>query len=60
MRPDNNTLHYQPKLALTHKPLGEKLPENNRVRCRELLIQLLRSVALNQPLPASQRRTEHE
>ncbi len=56
MRPRQKTDYQQINLAFPKKGLWEKFPEPNRVRCRELIMQLLRAVVL---LPAQPGRS-HE
>jgi len=58
MCPDKPVQYYQPQLALPKKaPLQwHQLPEANRVRCRELLLQMLRQAVMN-PAPE---RNSHE
>ena len=46
MRPKQKTDYQQINLAFAKKGLWEKFPEPNRVRCRELIMQLLRAVVL--------------
>ena len=56
MRPRQKTDHQQTHLAFPKKDLWEKFPEPQRVRCRELIVQLLRAVVLT----AVQPRRRHE
>jgi hypothetical protein len=60
MRPDQKPTYYQVKLTLTGKVLWDQLPEPQRVRCRQLLIQLLRTVVLQTPLPTPNPEPDHE
>ena len=56
MRSKSKTDCYQTNLTFTKKGLWENFPEPNRVRCRELVVQLLRCVVLN----PTQIRRQHE
>ena len=47
----------QQRLAFGKKDLWETLPEPNRARCRELIVELLRAVVFVHREP---RRREHE
>jgi hypothetical protein len=49
MRPEPKTDYQQANLVFPKKDLWEKFPEPNRVRCRELIVQLLRAVVLIPP-----------
>ena len=44
MRPKQKTDYQQTNLVFPKKDLWEKFPEPNRVRCRELIVQMLRAV----------------
>jgi hypothetical protein len=46
MRPEQKRSYRQRKLPFVKKGLWEKLPEPYRVRCRELIVELLRAVVL--------------
>ena len=46
MRSEPKRDHRQQRLALGKKGLWEKLPEPSRVRCRELIAELLRAVVV--------------
>jgi len=41
MQPKKNLSHYQPQLSLLKQTLWHQFPEPTRVRCRQLLVQLL-------------------
>jgi hypothetical protein len=56
MRPEPKRDYRQPRLAFEKKELWEKLPPSSRVRCRELIVELLRAVVLVRRAP----RREHE
>ncbi len=49
MRSEQKRDCRQQRLAFGKKGLWEKLPDPNRVRCRELIVELLRAVVLVQP-----------
>jgi len=49
MRSEKNRDYRQPRLAFGKKGLWEKLPQSSRVRCRELIVELLRAVVLARP-----------
>jgi hypothetical protein len=53
MQPKSKTDYYQTHLTFPQKDLWEKFPPSQRVRCRELIVQLLRAVVLT---PAQPRR----
>ena len=46
MRPRPKTNYQQTHLAFPKKDLWEKFPQPNRVRCRELVVQVLQAVVL--------------
>jgi len=46
MRPKQKTNYQQTHLAFPKKDLWEKFPQPNRVRCRELVVQVLQAVVL--------------
>jgi len=46
MRPKRKTDYQQTNLVFPKKDLWEKFPEPNRVRCRELIVQMLRAVLM--------------
>jgi hypothetical protein len=46
MRPKQKTDYQQTNLVFSKKDLWEKFPEPNRVRCRELIVQMLRAVLM--------------
>jgi hypothetical protein len=56
MRPEPKRDYRQQRLAFGKKELWDKLPEPYRVRCRELIVELLRAVVLVHREP----RREHE
>lgn len=58
MRPKQNRDYQQPSLAFPKKDLWEKFPEPNRVRCCELVVQLLQAVVLVKPQPRRQNEPE--
>ncbi len=60
MHPNKQTPPHQPKLGLFKNPLWAKLPESNRVCCRDLLILLLRQVVLKVVVPTDDGRPDHE
>jgi hypothetical protein len=51
MRPKPKTDYQQANLAFPKKDLWEKFPEPNRVRCRELVVQVLQAVVLRPAQP---------
>ena len=56
MRPESKRDYRQQRLAFGKQELWERLPEPHRVRCRELIVELLRAVVLVRRAP----RREHE
>ena len=58
MQPKSKTDYYQTHLTFPQKDLWEKFPPSQRVRCRELIVQLLRAVVLTPAQP--RRRPERE
>lgn len=58
MYPKPKTDYHQTNLTFPKKGLWEKFPEPNRVRCRELVVQLLCCVVCNQTL--TRRQSERE
>jgi len=44
MRPEKKRDWRQQRLAFGNKGLWERLPEPHRLRCRELIVELLRGV----------------
>ena len=57
MRPLPKTGYQQTHLAFPKQDLWVKLPQANRVRCRELIVQLLQAVVLvPTPTPSSHER----
>ena len=56
MRPKQKTDYQQTNLVFPKKDLWEKLPEPNRVRCRELTVQMLRAVLTPTPPERSHER----
>ena len=56
MRPEPKRDYRQQRLAFEKKELWEKLPQPSRVRCRDLMVELLRAVVLVRRSP----RREHE
>jgi hypothetical protein len=58
MHPKPKTDYYQINLAFPKKDLWESFPPAQRVRCRELIVQLLRAVVLTPAQP--RRRHERE
>ena len=55
MRSKQKSDGHQPSLAFPKKDLWEKFPQAHRVRCRELVVQLLRIVVLANPQPLNPR-----
>ena len=53
MQPKAKTDYYQTHLTFPQKDLWERFPEPHRVRCRELIVQLLRAVVLT-PVPTQE------
>ena len=49
MRKAENSLHHQAQLTFHEKVLWDKLPTAQKIRCRELLQQILRDLVLNLP-----------
>ena len=56
MPPKKNPSHYQPQLPLPRKTLWHQFPEATRIRCRQLLVQLLQQAV---PTPEAE-RSGHE
>ena len=56
MRPEKKRDYRQQRLAFANQALWERLPELHRLRCRELIVELLRTVVLVRRAP----RREHE
>ena len=56
MRPEKKRDYRQQRLAFGKKELWDQLPEPYRVRCCELIVELLRAVVLVHREP----RREHE
>jgi len=50
MRKAKNGLQDQAQLAFPEKLLWDKLPADQKLRCRELLQQMLRNVVLAPPI----------
>ena len=46
MRPTKKIDYHQTNLAFAKKDLWDKFPQSNRVRCCELVVQLLRGVLM--------------
>lgn len=46
MRSEQKRFYPQQRLPFVKKGLWEKLPQPSRVRCRELIVELLRAVLL--------------
>jgi hypothetical protein len=46
MRPEKKRDYRQQRLAFANQALWERLPEPHRIRCRELIVELLRTVVL--------------
>jgi len=46
MRSEPKGNYRQQRLVFARKEVWEKLPEPSRVRCRELIVELLRAVVL--------------
>jgi len=46
MRSEQKRSYRQQRLPFVKEGLWEKLPEPSRVRCRELIVELLRAVVL--------------
>lgn len=59
MRPTQKTEYQQTNLAFPKKDLWEKFPEPNRVRCRELLVQVLQVVVLMPAQPGRSHEREN-
>ena len=49
MRPEKKRDWRQQRLAFGKKGLWERLPEPHRLRCRELIVELLRGVIFVRP-----------
>ncbi len=49
MRQAQNVPYHQGQLAFPDKGLWEKFPAAQKIRCRQLLQQILRDVVLNRP-----------
>jgi len=49
MRKANNVLYHQTQLVFLEKTLWDKFPTAQKIRCRELLLQILRNLVLNPP-----------
>jgi hypothetical protein len=58
MRPKQKTDYQQTNLVFPKKDLWERFPPAQRVRCCELIVQLLRAVVLTPAQP--RRRHERE
>jgi hypothetical protein len=56
MPPKKNPSPYHPQLPLPRKTLWHQFPEATRVRCRQLLVQLLQQAV---PTPEAE-RSGHE
>jgi len=59
MRPKPKTDYQQTNLVFPKKDLWEKLPEPNRVRCRELVVQVLQAVVLMPTQPGRSHEREN-
>lgn len=59
MRPKQKTDYQQTNLVFLKKDLWEKLPEPNRVRCRELVVQMLQAVVLMPAQPGRSHEREN-
>ena len=46
MRPEKKRDYRQQRLAFANQALWERLPELHRLRCRDLIVELLRTVVL--------------
>jgi hypothetical protein len=46
MRPEKKRDYRQQRLTFANKALWGRLPELHRLRCRELIVELLRAVVL--------------
>ncbi len=46
MRPEKKRDYRQQRLAFANQALWERLPEPHRIRCRELIVELLRAIIL--------------
>ena len=55
MRKAKNVLHYQAQLAFPEKGLWDKFPSSQKLRCRELLHQMLRKLVV---APSTERRPD--
>jgi len=60
MSSKSKTDYYQTNLTFPKMGLWERFPEPNRVRCRELVVQLLRCVVCNQTLTRRQNERENQ
>ena len=58
MRPKQSRDYQQSSLAFPKKDLWEKFPQSNRVRCCELIVQLLQAVVLAKPQDRRQNESE--
>ncbi len=59
MRPRKKTDYHQTNLAFPKKDLWEKFPQSNRVRCRELIVQILRAVLMPAQPERNHERENH-
>jgi len=58
MRSEKSRDYRQQRLAFGKKGLWEKLPQPRRVRCRELIVELLRAVVLVRRAPGREHERE--
>jgi hypothetical protein len=58
MRPEKKREYRQQRLAFANKGLWERLPEPHRIRCRELIVELLRAVILVHREPGREHERE--
>ena len=59
MQPKSKTDYHQTHLTFPQKDLWEKFPPSHRVRCRELIVQLLRAVVLTPTQPLRHHEREN-
>jgi hypothetical protein len=59
MSPGRKRDYQQTNLAFPKKDLWERLPQANRVRCRERIVQLLRAVVLISTQPGRSNEREN-
>ena len=59
MRLKQKADYQQTNLVFPKKDLWQKFPQSHRVRCRELIVQLLRAVVLTAAPPQSKHEREN-